>query len=656
MATEFKSSTESDPDIFRFSVASEYPVRDWCGDEILVHTPDAINLERLDGMVFCWEHNHDPVVGSEPLGKVLTWDVEGQKSVVTMRWAKSDLAKKYRSLVEDGILTNVSIRYSCNRIEERDDKIFVTNWSPVHVSLTGDPADPSVGYGRSQSYKSTLEASKTAPLEDAEIIEAQPEKDREITSTKGGEMTDDIQDKQPTDRQLDRQLERQPETPPETPKVDYAKIMGEETTRVRAIAALGAQYGASILAEQLIEGGKSLEEAKTIIGRDAEERNMQKPLSSGPPAGFLPGFGEKESRQYSLLAAIRSLMPGEKEFNENTFEKEVSQGIQDKVRQQTGKAGGGFHVPWPHLRLLGENTRQRSVLNPDVPSQGGYLVDTELRSDLFIDLLRKKSSVLSAGATFLGGLTGNLSIPRQTSGSSFYWFRGNRTIGQTTMTFDEEPLSIKNIGAIMQMTREQVIQSSIDMENLARMDLAANIALALDYAAINGAGDENEPLGILQNQDITNIPLGTNGGALTWADLVAMRKTIKQGLGDTGTLGWIMPSTVEAELMITSMQTGGTEGNYILKPEQTSLIRAPFEVSEQMPTNLTKNTGTNLSSLIYGVWSEMIVANWGALQIDVNTQGDTWRTGGVEVRAIQSADLGYRHTESFVKITDIITS
>jgi HK97 family phage major capsid protein len=635
---------EADSMLYRFSVASEYPVAGWGENEILLHTRDAINLERLPGMLMAWEHNHDPAVGSEPLGKVTSWDITDKKSVISMRWANTELAKKYKGLVDDGIITNVSIRYTEDASIESDGNCIITRWTPIHCSLVSDPADPSVGYGR--AYKSNIEDTKPAPSEDA-AKEETPEKDRALSTTKEGDM----------ENNLTHPIEPTPEPvqPAQPAQPDFTELRQQEMTRVRSITAMGQRHNLAILAEQLIDGGKSVEEARSIFDRELTERNNQKPLSK-TPAGYLPGFDERDNRSYSLLRAIRSLIPGEKEFTENTFEKEVSASIQAKVREQTGKAGGGFYVPWPHLRLLGENTRQRSVINTDVPSQGGYLVDTELRGDLFIDLLRKKSSVLSAGATFLGGLTGNLSIPRQTSGSSFYWFRGNRTIGQTTMTFDEEELSIKNIGAIMQMTREQVMQSSIDIENLARMDLAANIALALDYAAINGAGDDNEPLGILQNQDITNVPLGTNGAALTWSDLVTMRKTIKTQLGDTGTLGWIMPSTVEAELMTTPMQTSGVEGNFILKPEQTSLIRAPFEVSEQMPTNLTKGSGTNLSSLIYGCWSEMIIANWGSLAIDINTQGDTWRTGGVEVRAIQSADIGYRHTESFVKITDIITS
>lgn len=632
--------TESDPNVYRFSVASEFPVRDWCGDEILVHTPDAINLDRLGGMVFCWEHNHDPSVGSEPLGKVLTWDIEDKKSVVTMRWANTDLANKYRQLVDEGILSNVSIRYSCDRLEERDDKIFVTNWQPVHVSLCADPADPTVGYGR--AYKSNIEDTKPAPSEDAEIeVEKTPEKERALSTTKEGDMDDN----QPT------QATPEPVQPAQPAQPDFTELRQQETTRVRSIAAMGQNHNLAVLAEQLIDGGKSVEEARAVFDRELTERNNQKPLGrSSNQDDYLPGFGKKENEQYSLLRAYRSRIPGTKEYTGNCFEKEVSQEISAK----TGKVDG-INIPYRNLGLIG--VRDRDVMNTSSQVAGGYNIQTDVLASQFIDLLRNKSSVLSAGATFLPGLTGPVSIPGQATGATAYWITENENVVQDSITFRNVPLQQRTIAARLGITRNMIMQSSVEVENVARRDLAAAIALGLDKAALQGTGDGKQPTGILNTSGIGTISggLGTDGGALEWPDLVALWKAIMVGNGDLGTMAWIMPAAVAAKLMVTPMQGSGIEGNFILKPDSDKLVLFPYQVTEQMPSNGTKANGTNLGSIILGVWSEFIIGNWGTLSIDLNPYGQAWGTGGLEMLALQSADCNVRNPQAFAALTDITT-
>jgi HK97 family phage major capsid protein len=631
------SRTDDDPMIYRMSVASEAPVRGWDEEEILLHTREAINLDRLPGMVMLWNHGHDACVGGEPLGKVLTWDIQDQKSVITFRWADTELGRKYKKLVDDGIVTNASIRYTEDASIESDGKCVITRWSVIHTSLVADPADFSVGVGRSQSYKSSLESAKTAPLEDAEVIEAQPEKDREISSTKGGEM----------ENNLTHPIESTPE--PAQPAIDYAAIREKEITRVRSITAMGEQNKMPALAETLIEGGKTVVEARAIFDRELSQRNNQRPLGQSAPDYYAPDVPQREMREYSLLRAYRSRIPGTKEYTENCLEKEISNDIATK----TGKVDG-INIPYRNLGLIG--VRDRDVLNTSTQASGGYLIQETVLGNQFIDLLRNKSSVLSAGATFLPNLTGNYSMPGQSSGSTAYWISENESVVPDTITFRNVPFTQRTIAARLGITRNMIMQSSVEVENIARRDLATAIALGLDEAALRGTGDGKQPLGVLNTPGIGGTGLGNDGAALTWTSLVALWKSIMVGNGDVGTLGWIMPAAVAAKLMITPMQSSGVEGNFILKPDSDKLILYPYQITEQMPSNLTKGNGTNLASILLGVWSEFVIANWGTLTIDMNPYGQSWGTGGVEMLAMQSADTGVRNPACFAAYSDVVTT
>lgn len=601
-----------------------------------------MNLERLDGMVFLWDHGCDPKIGRRPLGKVLDWKLDGDRSIASIRWSNKDWVKEFRQDVAEGVLTNISFGYQIDDYRvvpgDDDDTVVITRWTPVEISLVSVPADHTVGVGR--SWEPDLKPPEPEPVEEkvtaqTETREAPPYKSTIETNNEPIGEAMGTENNEEKVIQFDVEAER-------------AKLRQQESDRIRGIAALCKKHNLASLGDELIEKGTSIEEARSIV-LDKIERNYN-PVPVGAPLddANISGFGERENRQYSLLRAYRSCIPGTPEYKENCFEKEVSQ----EIARKTGKADG-LNIPYRNLSLL----ETRSTINTSTPASGGVLVQDTVMGTQFIDLLRNKSSVLSSGATFLPGLIGKYTMPGQASGVTTYWLSENEGIPPGSITFRGVTLDMRTIAARIPVTRNMVMQTDISVENKARQDLAAEIALGLDRAALYGSGGK-EPLGILNTPGIGTISggLGTDGGPITWQALVQLWKAIKVGNGDTGTMGWIMPSAVAAELMITPMQSSGVEGNYILKPDTERLIMFPFQVTEQMPANYTKGNGTDLGSILLGVWSEFVIGNWGNLSIDINPYGEAWATGGMELRAMQSADCAVRHPESFAALTDITTT
>jgi HK97 family phage major capsid protein len=303
---------------------------------------------------------------------------------------------------------------------------------------------------------------------------------------------------------------------------------------------------------------------------------------------------------------------------------------------------------------VGRN-QKRDALNTAATAYGGQLVDTELRSQDFIEALRNKAIVFQLGARFLTGLQGNVEIPKQTSVGSTYWVGENGNIPETDFTFGQIGLTPKNIVSRMSMTRQLMLQSSLSAENLVREDMVKQIALGIDKAAIYGSGTNNEPRGVL-NYPINSLSsgLGADGTAPTYQNLVNLCAEIEADNADISTMKWLTNPRVKAKLMLTPMQSSGVEGNFVLK-DSANMMGYGFNVSNQVPSNLTKGNGTGLSALILGCWDQLIVGEWGVLEVLPNVYGKTYETGGVEIRAIKTLDMALRHNESFAALTDVIT-
>ena len=101
-----------------------------------------------------------------------------------------------------------------------------------------------------------------------------------------------------------------------------------------------------------------------------------------------------------------------------------------------------------------------------------------------------------------------------------------------------------------------------------------------------------------------------------------------------------------------------SQNQYLLSPYGTELGSSQiagrrFEVSNNVPSNLTKGTGTNLSAVIYGNFADLLIGMFGQLEILVDPYAD-FAKGTVGVRALQSIDIVVRHAESFAPLQDLI--
>jgi HK97 family phage major capsid protein len=296
----------------------------------------------------------------------------------------------------------------------------------------------------------------------------------------------------------------------------------------------------------------------------------------------------------------------------------------------------------------------RRDLEKGTPTAGGYVVATELLVAEFIELLRNAMMVRKLGARILGGLVGDIAIPKQTGGATAYWVGESMAPTESQQSFGQLGLSPKTVGAYTDISRKLLLQSSIDVEAFVRQDLTTILALAIDLACIAGTGSSYQPTGILNTTGIGLVEIGQNGGAPTYEHIVKLWKEVAQNNALLGSLGFLTNAIMIAKLSRTPKVAGYPVFVIEDLPGQdgmTTMLGLPCAMSNQVPSNLVKGTSNDCSAIIFGNWADLIIAQWGAIDVlvDPYTGG---AAGTVRVRVLQDIDIGIRHPESFAAIKD----
>ncbi len=588
----------------QLAFASETPVDRHYGQEVLDCNLKAMRQGRLKSAApLLLDHN-----STDQIGVIESISIGTDKVArAVVRFGKSARADEIFQDVVDGIRQNVSVGYIIHEAKldsmtlEDGDVYRITDWEPFEISIVSVPADASVGVGRSAQ---SAQATTAPPI----TLDQQPQ-ERQMTDTTNTTA------------------------PVANPAAASPTITVDSRNHAVDISKIAAGIpGAQEVAMRSIQSGHTTEQFQ-----DALIRHM----ASKPVPTADVGLTAKETQRYSVVRAINALSSHDAASQRAAaFEREVS----DAVAQKTGKAARGFYVP---------SEVQRRDLLVGTPTAGGNMVATNLQSGSFIDALRNAMVIDKLGAIFLSGLVGNIAIPKQTAASTAYWVAENSSPTESQQAIGQITMSPKTIGAFTDISRKLLLQSSIDVESFVQTDLGKVLGLGIQQAAINGTGAANQPSGIMTLAAATS--LGTNGAALDWAKVVALETLVASANADGGSMGYLTNAKVRGALKTTFMDGPGS-GMRIWQPGDSNPVNGySATVTNAIPSNGTKGTGTNLSTLIFGNFADLVIGQWGTLDLMVDPYtGST--AGTVRVVALQDVDIAMRRTESFAYFSDVIAA
>jgi HK97 family phage major capsid protein len=432
---------------------------------------------------------------------------------------------------------------------------------------------------------------------------------------------------------------------------DKRAMTTDEETEYNAI--VGDGNGAQGKAMELALRASRIERMEAVerignesLDTDGNLTRKSDPLPHEDPSNI--GRTGKPHRRYSMMRAIQRRW-------QNLPLDGLEGECHEELVKRTGKNPIGFLMP-QSTRGSASDIERRAAGTFDTGS-GSATIPTILEKD-WIELLRNKMVVRQAGMKEISGVQGRLAIPRQTQSTTAYWVPEGGSPSPSNPVLDQVIFSPKTLGAYTDITRRFLELSILDTpEEFVREDLTTVLALGVDLAAINGTGGSNQPLGLLQNPAITTgrvLSSGTNGGTATWANIVGLFTKVAQANATTlGPFAYVSNAGVRG-LLATTPKIGSTFPTFLLD-DNGKLNGFDFYFSEQVPSNLTKGTGTALSAMIGGIWNQLIMAMWSGVDILVDPYtGST--SGTVRIVALEDLDIQVRHNEAFAFILDLITS
>ena len=357
------------------------------------------------------------------------------------------------------------------------------------------------------------------------------------------------------------------------------------------------------------------------------------------PTPFI-GLSPEETQKFSILRAIRAIAMGNRE--EAAFELDASRTVGEQMDSDSNP--NMIHVP-------GEVLVHKRDMTTDVSTAGGFLVGQQMGS--MIELLRNSMMVARMGATVLDDLQGDLKLPKQTGGATAYWVGENEAPSKSQQSVGQVGMTPHSIAAWTDLSRRLVLQTGGSAEDFVRRDLSTILALGVDLAAILGTGVDGQPRGILNTTGIGSVVGGTDGAAPTWAHIVGLESTVTDANALTGSAGYLTSSKIVGKLKTTQK---GTNLPFIIDERNTqdgfvTMNGYRVGVSNQIPTNIAKGSGTNLSYILFGNWADLVIGHWGSLDILVDPFSLS-SNRGLRVTVFRDVDLVLRNPVSFSAMLD----
>lgn len=586
------------------------------GPEMLVHTPDAIDLKRAPLPIIATHRSNQLNVGVVENLRPVNGQLRGDA-----RFGARQEAAEYRADVLNGIIRSVSVKYQRIKAKIRSDGVLVTSrWMPMHAAMVAEPADSRAGFFRSEQSVLEVDGSNSANAEIGVVVsdEEKAAADAKVTAEREAAARIEAGKKQ-HDKEFAARAED--ERIATIRKYGQANAISEDI--VQAWVSRGATY------EQIADDILAIQKKRGEKGTNAVSAL---------------DLTEREKRQYSLTRAI--LAANTENWKDAGFELECHTAIAERLNKVPEK--GHFFVPLDIQRRSMQTDMAALAQRMGLPylardlntadaAAGGYLVQTSVVS--FDEILRNTSVLMRMGATTLPGLRDNVTIPRQSAAATAEWLTTETdTVGESQQTFVQLALSPKTVSAYTEISRKLLLQGSIGVESLVNADLAAVVGLAADLAGLSGTGAGGQPLGL---DNVTGVGSVT-GTSIAFEDILEFQTDVAAGNVMPVRGGYVTTPAV-ASLLIQRVKYTNTASPLWEGSIWNGTVQGfPAMSSNQVATAVA----------YFGDWSKIVVAEWGTLEIDTNPYAG-FTAGIIGVRAMYSVDVGVRYPVAFSRAGSI---
>jgi HK97 family phage major capsid protein len=615
--------------LYPVSFSSEVPVRRFSWetwedyDEVLSHEPADIDLSRAkNGLPLIKSHQRLLHFGSV---NDIQLDEKRKKLRGQASFSSIPLGQEQETMLREGHVKTVSVGYQILSMQlvSKDKSGVATyrcSWMPYEVSTEPIPADYKVGFGRTRAEARA--GATDVDLVEFTIDEPAMEGERAMSLVAG----------------------TTPETPAGTAPAAPAGIeVHDRNAEVAEILDMSQAHSMGERASGWIRHGMSPDQVRREI-----LKGIRTSGPGQPAAEALDALPAKDRKRYSVQRAIQlqtETMEG-KRSNYDGLEAEVHQELS---KRRTGADHGGILVP---LRLRSEEDRLMRTLGTNQATGGATLVGQQVMPDM-IDLLRNRALVLAAGAKLYPGLQGVVFFNKKTAAPTVEWMQENPAADATASeaTYGYVALSPKTLIGTVQVPRQLMVMSSIDVEADIRADLAMGTGLAIDLGALHGSGSDKQPVGVYSAAGVQSHAVD---GVPDLTDLTTMMALVADKNADLGAMGWMTTPLMAGVLMRTAVASGQAIMIWAGTFRDGKLLNFPAfatnQISKTMEASATKH------GIIFANWNDLAVGMWGnelEIVVDVVTKA---ARGQIVITSYAMADVAVLRGDSFVKGTGAVIS
>ena len=320
-----------------------------------------------------------------------------------------------------------------------------------------------------------------------------------------------------------------------------------------------------------------------------------------------------ETKKFSLLKAINDVA-NNRSLDETALEI-VNAGIAE-MRKSGQSYSGQIILPM----------ETRSEIQATVAGNGQEVVAEDKLG--ILEPLRANLVLAQAGATYMSGLVGNVSIPAY-SGSQVNWAGETAAATDGAGTFSEITLEPKRLTAYLDISKQFLIQDSASAEEMLKRDIVAAISNKLEATILGAeAGSTTMPEGLFHN-------VTADSASPTFADFVNLEASLESA-NVRGDIKFIVSPSAKAVLKTTLKDAKNTVSGYIQNGNEINGY------------NVISTSAVAGKGIVFGNFSDLVIAQWGG--IDITCDPYTQAANG-KIRLVINAyfDAKVRRPEAIVK-------
>ncbi|MEU2924202.1 phage major capsid protein [Streptomyces sp. NPDC007251] len=317
-------------------------------------------------------------------------------------------------------------------------------------------------------------------------------------------------------------------------------------------------------------------------------------------------------------------------------------GGQVERRGEQPPAGGGDRSEELRSFLRGERGRFYDV-NPEGPvdyrtlvkgtsTAGGNTVPTGFYDRLITHLI-EVSAIMQAGATILNTNSGEIiQVPKTTAHSSAAIVTEGNAISTSDPAFGQVPLGAYKYGTMIQVSRELLDDTGVDLEGYLAMQAGRALGNAFGAHAISGTGT-SQPRGVLTDATLGVTGQSGVGGVFSGDNMIDLFYSVIAPYRASASCKWIMrDATVGAARKLKDQM-----GQYIWQPSLQAgapdlLLGKPVLTDPNVP-----GVGTANKSALFGDFSQFFVRFAGGVRFE-RSDDYAFNTDLVTFRALLRAD------------------